>query len=238
MRIINEDVWISRCLRELGEHSESEFQMIKFCLGLQSAGRYDLEVVDAGAYIGDLTVPLSRIAKRVYAFEPNEEVREILKYNLQINKCHNVEVLPYALGDTQGALKYKAVDTQLLTDAPGGTQFGDPSGDAVAEMVSLDSLNLSPAFIKADVEGMEIPLLAGAAETLRRTRATIFCERDTVINEQYLPLAEVYKRLGYDPFPMTFLMWSANNFRGATQNNFGATAGLMMLGIPSAPSRD
>ena len=226
MRIINEDIWISRSLRELGEHSASELRMMYMILGLLSRGHYDSTVVDAGAFIGDLTIPLSRFCKRVYAFEPQAPVREILTHNLEINGCTNVIVLPYALGDQCQAISY---DTDSIETNPGGTQMATEGAGSV-EMVTLDSLQIDVDFLKADVEGMEIPLLAGGLETLTRTRCPLFLERDTVINEAYLPLGQVMEGLGYDPYPMSFPMWRPDNPNGAP-NTFGATVSHMMLGI-------
>lgn len=228
MRVIEEDIWVSRCLRELGEHSEAELNMMYFCLGLLSHGKYDSTVVDAGAYIGDLTVPLSRMCKTLYAFEPHKGNRELLEHNLRINSCSNVTVFPYALGAESGIVRYNSTDAT----SPGSSQMGLEEGDAEVEMVTLDQLGLSPDFIKADIEGGEIPLLAGAQDTLEACRSTLFLERDTVTLQGAPPMGEILHTLGYDTYPMSFPMWRADNFRGAP-NTFGTTVAHMMLAIPS-----
>jgi FkbM family methyltransferase len=232
MRVIEDDIWISRCLRELGEHSEAEVRFMRFVLGLQTSGRFDGVVVDAGAYIGDLTIPLSRMAREVYAFEPHARTREILQHNLDINGCGNVTVLPYALGESCGDVTYRDVWLENGKESPGSTQMGDPSGECVAEMRTLDSLGITPTFIKADIEGLEIPFLSGALETLRSTRSPLFLERDTVINPEMKPLSEILEILGYEQYPMDFPMWSPTNFNKSTVNTFGSTVAHMVLAVP------
>lgn len=225
MRVFSDDVWVSRSLRDLGEYSQTELNLMRMVLGLQSQGRYDGVIVEAGAYIGDLTVPLSRLCKELIAFEPQAEVRELLKWNLQANGCTNVTVIPYALGDVTKELSYAADST-----SPGSTTMLVP-GSGEAAMVTLDSLGLRPTFLKADVEGMEIPLLAGSLETLGESRCTLFLERETVVLSDQPPLSEVLDKLGYDQYPMSFPMWTPANYRQAP-NPFGTTASFMTLAIP------
>lgn len=237
MRVINEDVWISRSLRELGEHSQSEINMMQLVLGLLSQGWYDGVVVDAGAYIGDTTIPLSRLCKQVYAFEPHAETREILKHNLDINHITNVEILPYALGDEPSLVKYNSVNLQdldgELLPSPGGTQFGVSDGDCEARMESLDSLGLRPDFVKADIEGMEIPMLAGSINLIKSEHPVFFLEYDTVIQSEMRPLPECLELLGYKSYPMSFSMWNPDNFNKCQVNTFGSTVSKMMLGMPA-----
>ena len=227
MRIINEDIWVSRALRELGEHSPGELNLMQMILGLASHGRYDGVIIDAGAYIGDFTIPLARMCKRLYAFEPHAETREILRYNLTLNHITNVEVLPYALGDKEEVVKYASSSGE---ESPGSTQMGLPDGDCTAQMVSLDSLDITPDLIKADIEGMEIPMLAGAMRTLRECSPALFLEYDTVIQPSMRPLHECMELIGYKPYPMSFSMWTPDNWRGAP-NTFGTTVSKMMLGV-------
>ncbi len=55
-------------------------------------------VVDVGANIGAVTIPLAKVAKKVYAIEPlfYKELEE----NLLLNGLTNVEVLPICIGGT------------------------------------------------------------------------------------------------------------------------------------------
>ena len=86
MHVIESDVWVSRSLSELGEWSESEMDVVRTVFKILRPVYPDgIEVVDAGAYIGDLTIPISKLVKKVYAFEPQQEVAYILRKNLELN---------------------------------------------------------------------------------------------------------------------------------------------------------
>ncbi len=69
--------------------------------------RRDDVVLDAGASIGDFTVIASRMAKRVIVIEPNPTYLKLLERNLKLNNVNNVEILPFAIGGTEGKMKFK-----------------------------------------------------------------------------------------------------------------------------------
>lgn len=225
MRILRDDPWVSRSLRELGEYSEAELRFMQRLLTPDSV------VVEAGAYIGDLTIPLSRCCKEVIAFEPQAEVRELLVHNLAQNGCTNVQVQPYAVGHTMGEAMYCQPDPA----SPGSTMMTDGVAGATGAtaVVTIDSLALPRVdLIKGDVEGMEVLLLAGAQDTIRRCQPLLLMEVDTVLTPNQLSVEEVYRRhLGYDYHRLTFMMWDPANWRSAP-NPFGATASFMALGLP------
>jgi FkbM family methyltransferase len=227
MRVIDGDKWVSRALSELGEYSEQEFGTLRVLLSIIRRCKGTVNVIDAGAYIGDLTVPLSRVADKVIAFEPQVEVREILLHNLKENGCYNVTVLPYALGSTDCSVEYTTV-----ADSPGSTMMsGD--GSSIAEARRLDSLIMPTIdLLKADVEGMEVLLLAGAQELIQRDRPVLFLERDTVQPPEGMPtLKEALTILQYDQYDMNFPIWQSDNFNHAP-NTFGNTYSFMTLAIP------
>ncbi len=53
-------------------------------------------VVDIGANIGAITIPLAKVAKKVYAVEPL--FFEELEDNVRLNGLENVEVIPFGIG--------------------------------------------------------------------------------------------------------------------------------------------
>jgi len=227
MKIFNEDPWVSRSLRELGEYSDSELTYLKVFLGLLSLHSGPVDIVEAGAYIGDLTLPLSKVCRKIYAFEPQVEVREVLEWNLATNHISNVEVLPFGLGDKPMTMYYSSVPP---IEGAGGTMM-DSKGDVAVEIRTLDSFGLTPAFIKADIEGMEPAFLVGALETLQRTRCPLFMEFDTVMQQGLEQLPEILGRLGYDVTKFFFPMYNTQNFNHAP-NPFGLTVSKMLLAVP------
>jgi FkbM family methyltransferase len=247
MHLIDDEPWISRSLREQGEWSESEMDVMRTTFEILKPLYPDgVEVVDAGAYIGDLTIPLAQLecVKKVYAFEPQPEIRDILEKNLALNSITNVEVMPYALGHMNGPISFTPNDA---LHSPGSTQMrSDDSGEIKAEMRTLDSFNLNPQFIKADVEGMEVFLLNGAQETLKRSGPIVFYERDTMpipnimvpgegegLQQQFkMEWDDLFRSLGYFIYhKLTCPIFNPKNFNKAP-NTFGNYASLMGLAVP------
>jgi FkbM family methyltransferase len=66
-----------------------------------------------------------------------------------------------------------------------------PDGELEIPAITVDSLRLSPSFIKIDVEGHEREVLEGAKETLLRSRPALLVE---VIHSEVIPFLS---ELGY-----------------------------------------
>ena len=78
------DMYIGASIMLYGEWSEDEVQVMTLNL------RPNSTVVDVGANIGALTIPLARAVPqgRVVAFEPQRVVEQILSANVQLNALH------------------------------------------------------------------------------------------------------------------------------------------------------
>lgn len=133
--------------------------------------------VDIGANVGNHSVYISGFSKcqRIIPFEPNQAAISILKENLILNQCHNVDTrfLGIALAAGKTLLKQMVPDSNNLGHT---CYYEDASGEVSA--VDGDSLILDEqvAFIKIDVEGMELDILSGLKQTIRRWQPTIFVE--------------------------------------------------------------
>jgi len=146
--------------------------------------------VDAGANIGAFTLPLAQragAAGEVHAFEPFRLPYQILTANCALNGLQSCFTHHRALG-SRAARK--------LSRMPGLNAIGNPSkmhvADHVAsemhihyephrwetvEVVPLDDLALTRLhLLKIDVESMELEVLRGAEQTLRRHRPVIYVE--------------------------------------------------------------
>jgi FkbM family methyltransferase len=140
----------------------------------------DAIVADIGANIGVVSVLLSGLCPEghVYAFEPVAENYAHLAANVAVNELQNVTAHRVALFDTDGE-----IEVEYDATYPGGSHVGE-GGTAVpslrfdtwAQRQSLDRLDL----VKVDVEGAELAVLAGAAETLRRFRPIVVIECNPV----------------------------------------------------------
>ncbi len=146
-------------------------------------------VFDVGAHAGQFTKLFARAAAegRVYAVEPGSYARSILRAVIWLHRLGNVAVLPMALGRVSG------LDT-LTTPIKGHgslgfglAHLGAPGArwhKVAQELVALATLDAVVAalgldrvdFIKADIEGWELRMLQGSADTLRRLRPCLLLE--------------------------------------------------------------
>lgn len=121
-------------------------------------------VIDIGAYIGDHTIAYVNAGAVVYAFEPNPEAFECLRYNLGgAANLYNI-----GLSDHDGEMAF------LSPNENKGMGFLS-EGNGVT-VTTLDRQDLTPSFIKIDVEGMEINVLRGAENTIKAYRPVMLIE--------------------------------------------------------------
>jgi FkbM family methyltransferase len=143
-------------------------------------------VYDIGAFHGMLTLWFARHANQVVSYEPVAQNRARLLENLSLNRIQNVTVRDVALGGGAGAAVMR-VDPLM----PGGSKVvveENASRDAGLEpaigRVRVTTLDQdieerglpAPTFLKIDVEGFELDVLRGAAQTLARGRPALFIE--------------------------------------------------------------
>jgi FkbM family methyltransferase len=146
----------------------------------------DAVVCDVGAHAGQITKLLARLAPggKVYAFEPGGYALSILRRVVALHRLANVEICALGLSDrARGETLYMPVKRS------GSMGFGlshlgaDPRA-SVAEPVRLTTLDAFAAerslarldFIKADIEGWELRMLAGGAGAIARFRPALLIE--------------------------------------------------------------
>ena len=125
--------------------------------------------IDVGANIGTIAIPISKLTKRVDAFEPVKENRDLLEENIKINNIKNIAVHPVALGREKGRVSlapHSGDDAWTYTVKEGND----------VELVPLDSVLTFASFIKIDVEGYELEVLQGARLIIRESRPHILFE--------------------------------------------------------------
>ena len=212
-----DDIGCSRMLREYGEYSKLELALIESFLSPDSI------VLDVGAHIGALTIPISRMCKKVFAVEPQAEVVEVLKKNLTLAGVTNVEIFPFALGFENSQKSYTPNPYSM------GSIRMEDTGDRSAQVVPLDDLGLESTFIKIDVEGMELEVLAGGQKTIAKHRPYLFAERTPGNSD----LLAGFSLLNYTSCLMDLPVYTPNNFKHNPMNHYPRMAHQMILGMPN-----
>ena len=133
-------------------------------------------IIDVGANIGNHSLYFANEtgAARVISFEPVEETFGILERNVRLNHLEEkIEIHHCGLGERES----RAVIAGYNAGNLGGTPIDvSEEGDIVVK--TLDGFHIKDdiAFMKIDVEGMELPVLRGGAETIGRNHPFIMLE--------------------------------------------------------------
>jgi FkbM family methyltransferase len=155
-----------------GDFDAERLHLDKLCTSAKAA-------IDVGANSGWYTYPLSKIFRRVYAFEINEDLTGWIK---QYNPG-NIELIHCGLSSTAGTARFYVPVTHGQAMTGWGSLHRDnlPGADAYLEkeirIAPLDDFGIADVgFIKIDVEGHEVEVLMGAAKTIAQSRPVVLVE--------------------------------------------------------------
>ena len=119
----------------------------------------DWVAVDVGAYVGYYTVLFSKLANKVYAFEPSEISFRKLKRNVAYNRCKNVGLYNAAIGEkgktaTLHGTQRGGADSLSITQ---GATY-----EKIVQVLSLDGIIRGRVdVVKIDAEGADLDVLEG-----------------------------------------------------------------------------
>ncbi len=146
------------------------------------ACRHKTCVLDIGAHIGLVTMPMSKAISpsgQVVAFEPSSANREALKRHLSLNSVKNVTVVDNLIGDeVQDHVPF--YESSGVSGMNSCTPFksGENYKKVSRPQTTIDEFclrhNLSPEIIKIDVEGWELSVLEGSTQVLKTSRPIVF----------------------------------------------------------------
>ena len=148
-------------------------------------------LLDIGANIGMYFESMSKVASKVYAFEPHPDNVEVLKS--EALKYNNIEVVSAAIGSKDGITNLFVCDRNHRQHTLLVNIAADPRwGHSLSNFINVPSIKLDTfciqnnikgiTGIKIDVEGAEEFVIAGALETLRNNNAIISLETHAPIN--------------------------------------------------------
>lgn len=132
-------------------------------------------VVDVGANIGYFTILASRLAGvkgKVFAFEPEPYNFDLLRKNVEENRCSNVTTIKKAVFSKSGLMKLFLEENNLGGHSLSEAAVYKMAGSTTIEAISLDEFfedkHLKVDFIKLDAEGSEMAILEGMADLIRK----------------------------------------------------------------------
>ena len=109
-------------------------------------------VFDVGAHAGQFAKLFARLAPEgtVYSFEPGRYARLVLMFAVAVNRSANIRIFPFGLSDSPAHL-----ELHVPVKKSGSFGFG---------------------LSKADIEGWELRMLTGGADTLAKFRPVLWIE--------------------------------------------------------------
>lgn len=226
MLYLPNDQYVGGSIERYGEYSPMEYILFRYLL------RNNDVVIETGANMGSLTVPLGQMAGKVVAFEPQHVLYKIAQANIAINNLTNVELYNQAVGAEAGIVQipvYTYDDDEANYGLIGESRWGKGMETRV---VTIDSLGLDRVdFVKIDVEGMEEKVLQGAKVTIASQRPIMLVENDRA--EHAVSLVEYVYSLDYTPYWFVTPLYHPNNFYENSTNDFGGQASFNMLCWPN-----
>jgi FkbM family methyltransferase len=165
---------------------------LKYCTAIMDSNQYfclphfqdigEEYFVDAGAYVGDTIERFiwenTGLFHHIYMFEPG--VQQLTALKNRMNRLitewaidpSKISIINAGLSDQNSNAFFGTTSTKLAATAIDHNAKLNPNDRSCIPLWSLDSyLEQYPSpvtFIKADVEGMEMSMLKGAANTIRR----------------------------------------------------------------------
>lgn len=226
------DTYVGKALLLYGEYSEAECQVL-----LQMMFRPGL-VIEVGANMGALTVPLARHAARngqpFLAIEPQYALYQQLCANLALNGLTNAYAQHAACGWQEGILSIPILDVNAEHNFGSvATSWNTEQPGVLVACHTLDQLvaDRSVSLVKIDVEGAEIDVLKGAGRTLAQARPLLYIENDRV--ELSKALIEHLWGSGYTLYWHLPPLFNPENFAGNAKNVYPRTISCNMLCVPS-----
>ena len=118
--------------------------------------------VDLGANVGLTAYYFSRYFERVLAVEPSKQHLEALRAMIKQNQIKNIEVLPYAVSNKEGKMKFYHNDNQTMFSLESTVNKQDDfekvdtiTIEGIMEKYKLDHIDV----LKLDAEGSESQII-------------------------------------------------------------------------------
>jgi len=230
------DTFVSRSLDLYGEWSESEVALFRLIV------RPGDVVIDVGANIGAFTVPLLHMVGAtgaVIAFEPQRPLFQLLNANVALNEFSNCFAYNQAVGSERGDTIVPRVNYSFTGNFGGISLVEDWASRGPFEYVErvrlddyLPKLSSCPSFVKVDVEGMELDVLAGA-QTLTKTCKPVWHVENNCVKGSEELIRYFQDQGGYVMFWDVHTYFSENNFYQNTEDVF--TESYLSMNVLAVP---
>lgn len=223
MMFMENDLQIGRSLSKYGEANYFKTEFLKKLLSEKDV------VVDVGANIGSVTIPLAKAVPEGYvlALEPHTFSYFMLCGNIALNQLTNVQAFNRAAGENSKSLCYfPSVDVnsevdmsqiKLATILNAKDSEGRKCENPISA-IGIDDLGLSkPKLIKISVQGMEVATLRGGRVTIDRATPSLY----VCFKENKEDILKFLATIGYDWELHETPVYNSNNYLYNKVNELG-----------------
>lgn len=175
-------------------------------------------LLNVGAHIGTIAIPLSSKIEKVTAVEAHPTTFSYLVENINLNNIKNIHSINVAISNRVEEVKFMSLNNHRTWHNSGGLHVFTPedfenksrsyylaTDEFIRESTTIDNLNLEYVdFIIADVEGMEVKLIDGAKNTIKKFRPIIIVEiwddfnrRLEKMKESFGEVVQIFTEMNY-----------------------------------------
>lgn len=159
-------------------------------------------VIDVGSNIGNHAIGFSGIdGYKVFCYEPDPDIAEILKINLELNKIDG-EIFTYGLGSHQRYENfYKATSDNLGSGSfLSNNNYKETNKLLIKTLDESFDLNQSVDLLKIDTEGFEYEVLSGSMKIISKYHPIIIIEHQNI--DSFRECYKLIKPLDYTPISL------------------------------------
>jgi FkbM family methyltransferase len=192
-------------------HPDSGYQQDKLDAALNFVQNFGL-AVDIGANVGFFSTRFSKLFSKVISFEPATQNFDCLIANTKM--FENIEIYKLGIGDRESELILELPKNIPNCGAFSFKDFVNSDEEKFTEkikIITLDSLQINPNFLKIDTQGFEKNVLLGSLETIKRSNPVILAEVAKKGPTQ--ELLDILSPLGYE------IAWYSNSDKIFTKRN-------------------
>jgi FkbM family methyltransferase len=194
-------VWPKQDTQTLGIIAHDWVSTIKPFLQDMFPNKPKGSIIQAGGHCGLYPLLFLEVFEMVYTFEPDP-----LSFFCLVNNCQSANVVKFnaALADKVGLVNVVVTSAQN-TGMNKVVSAASSSLRGTVPSVTIDSFGFEDVMMmELDLEGYEIPALAGATKTIEKYRPVIMLECGDLNNpadlSHHTAVREAMKQYGYKPY--------------------------------------
>ena len=175
--------------QSLLSHGQAQTLDVDFCFeSLTKRNNLNPVIFDIGAGTGTFTTWQAKVfgQSRIYCFEPQHAVFQLLAANVALNNLYNVRTYNLAIGAEHTRLEYPEPDYFAEHDFGKFSLTNNRGMECIEQTVSVEAITVdsfvelhkitSLDFLKITTNGMDVDVLRGAEQCLARFHPVIYMD--------------------------------------------------------------